>query len=129
MKPWAPILLSILLTSGCVSDNPEALKSAARKGVFPATLASHESALEYIRQLYIRGHVDRVRIGLSRFMVVFQHGSGLPVTRIAVYQREGWRWKLVSELSPPGGRLFESIRFRRKDCRAQGEIGADMVSV
>jgi hypothetical protein len=65
------------------------------------TLSSHESAQEYVRQLHIRGRVDRVRIGWSRFLVVFQHGSGIPVTRIAIYQLKRFRWELISEPRPP----------------------------
>src|SRR5687768_13658694 len=95
------IALSSLFILGCASDDPDILRGAARKGVFLPTLSSHEAALEYARNLNPRGRVDRVRIGWSTFMVVFQHGSGIPVTKIAVYQREGFRWRLVSEPIPP----------------------------
>ena len=95
------LLLPLFALLGCASDDPEALKQAARKGEFPATFSSEESARKFVGYLFAGGRVDRVRIGLSAYLVVYQHGSGIPVTRIGIYRRVRLHWRLISEQRPP----------------------------
>ena len=113
------LVLSVLLLAGCTSDDAVSLKNFARSGVFPPTLSSYDSAMEYVRYLQVRGRVDRVRIGMSSFIVVFQHGSGIPVVKIAVYRRTLWSWKFVAEprpkISPDASLVSEFLRATVSD--------------
>jgi hypothetical protein len=108
--PFAAVL--VLCCAGCASDRPEDLRRAAREGVFPATLASDEAALAYTRGFFVGGHVEKVRIGLTSYLVVFEHGSGLPIIRIGVYRRIVGRWQLVA--SPEFGR-GEDLKVETSD--------------
>lgn len=69
------------------------MKRAAREGAFPAVFPSPAAALVYADALFAGGRVDEVRIGRTSYLVVMQHGSGVPVLGIAVYRRglAGWR--------------------------------------
>ena len=69
---------------------------------FPARFSSSGAANEYLKQSPTRGRIDRVRIGMKFFLVVFTHGSGVPVTGIAIYERHLWAWELVADVPPPG---------------------------
>lgn len=89
----------LLMAGGCSNDDGE-LEKYALSGDFPIALNSSADAEKYVRLLHIRGRVDHVSIGLARYMVVFQHGSGLPVIKIAVYRRSLSEWKLVAEPTP-----------------------------
>lgn len=95
------LLLPLFALLGCAEDDTEVLKQAARKGEFPVTFSSEESARKYVGHLFAHGRVDHLRIGLSAYLVVYQHGSGIPVVRIGIYRRAGLRWRLISEQHSP----------------------------
>ena len=107
MKPHLLLALALLCT-GCASDNAEMLERTARDGIFPPTLAARESATALTRAFFAGGHVDSVRVGLTSYLVVFRHGSGIPVTGIAVYRSELGRWRLVAEPKPPAVEFFRA---------------------
>lgn len=108
------LLLPLFALLGCAEDDPEALKQAARKGEFPATFGSEESARKYVGHLFAGGRVDRVRIGMSAYLVVYRHGSGIPVTGIALYRKAGLSWRLISK--PP-------VPFRLGHLQAEARDG------
>ena len=94
---------AVLLFAGCgVSDEEiKSLRSEARKGwnTWPVIFDSTEAATTYAHALPVGGRVDQVRIGLDDFLVIFAHGSGVPVVNIAVYRRNLLRWERVAQ--PP----------------------------
>ena len=101
--------VAILLLAGCAREDVGALRSAACKGVFPTTLVSAEAAKIYTGALFAGGRVDQVRVGLRGYLVIFHHGSGIPVIRIAVYRRSWWDWKLVAEPRPPVPEFMHAV--------------------
>jgi hypothetical protein len=82
-----------MLFAGCAAYDPEAIKRAAREGVLPDAFPSQEAAQAYTGALFAGGRVDPVRIGSVNYMVVIQHGSGVPLLGIGVYRKGllGWR--------------------------------------
>jgi len=110
------LVLAILLFSGCdVSDEEaKALRSAARNGQIPATLSSLEAAVTYKNATFAGGKIDEIRLGLSKYIVIFIHGSGVPVVEIAVYRRNIWHWELMSVRPPPTFGFLSAVASQGK---------------
>lgn len=102
MARYALACLTLLFTGCSLSDEEiRTMRSAAiaARGELPATFDSAEAATTYVHAPSTGGRVDQVRIGLNSFLVVFVHGSGVPVIKIAVYRRSLWHWELAAQ--PP----------------------------
>jgi hypothetical protein len=107
MKLASALICAVLLVAGCDSKDTEDLRRLARMGFpFPATLSSPDAARAFVRASPPGGRVDLVRIGTSRYMVVCTHGSGVPITGIAVYRRKLLYWEIDWRVRPPHERLM-----------------------
>jgi len=87
--------LLALFWAGC-AKNAEAVKRAAQSENFPQTVTSVEAVMEFMN-FHLGGHIEKVQIGTTDYLVAFQHGSGFPIIRIAVYRRITGRWQLVAK--------------------------------
>ncbi len=100
MRPALCVLSLLLLLPAC-SDSREPRQPVEKTDGFPATFDSVDAAQKWIRGRPTGGRVDEVRLGWRRHLVVFQHGSGFPVTGIGLYRRNLFSWELISEHRPP----------------------------
>lgn len=94
--------ISFTVLVACFASDNAAIEQAERKRVFPSSFASHESAATYVKAFHVGGRIENVQVGIASYMVIFEHGSGVPVIRIGVYRQVGERLYLVS--SPEFGR-------------------------
>ena len=70
---------------------------------FPVAFVSATEASTWARGQFAGGRVDRIEADSGGCLVVFLHGSGVPVVRIALYRKESSRWQFVSQTAPPAG--------------------------
>jgi len=90
------LAISLTILGACFASDNAALKQAERKRTFPSSFASYESAETYVQSFHVGGRIENVQIGIASYMLIFEHGSGVPVIRIGVYRRVGERMYLVS---------------------------------
>lgn len=69
----------------------------------PDSFASVEDARSWARGHPTGGHVDELELPGRDALVVFPHGSGIPVIKVGVYRRGMMRWKLVAQPGVPAG--------------------------
>ena len=101
MKPLTMLVCCALLLAGCAEEDANQIKRAARTREFPVSIPSYDAAVVYAHALPIGGRVDRVTLGFTRYLVVFEHGSGRPVLGIGVYRERFFHWELVAKPAVP----------------------------
>src|SRR4051812_31869630 len=104
----------VLLYACCAAYDPEVTKRAAREGILPGAFPSQEAALAYTGALFAGGRVDPVRIGSVNYMVVMQHGSGVPLLGIGVYRKGVFGWRRVEVPRAPRPH-FDFVRASEAD--------------
>ena len=105
MKVRLIAALLALFWAGC-TDDTGATKRAAQADVFPRTVASEEKVME-LMNFHLGGHIEKVQVGATDYLVAFQHGSGFPVIRIAVYRHSTGRWQLVARPAVDRGEFLQ----------------------
>lgn len=83
----------------------------------PGSFASADEARSWTAQSAAGGRVDQLALPGRDALVVFQHGSGVPVIKIGVYRRGLFRWTLIAQPGVPGGHRSEFLR-----ASAQGSL-------
>jgi hypothetical protein len=98
------IAMVAAVTAGCGSEALDRYREAGRQGLVMPRFTSTEAAREYARAQMVHGRVDTLRIGFTHYLVLFEHGSGVPTTRISVYCRVVGDWELIAAPQPPPSR-------------------------
>lgn len=93
----------LLLSAAWAVGQPQVQPDQSSDGRFPAVFTSVEEASTWARAQFAGGRVDQVEAGAGDCLVVFLHGSGVPVARIALYRKDSSRWQFVSYHPPPSG--------------------------
>lgn len=83
----------------------------------PGSFASVSEARSWASQSGAGGRVDQLELPGRDALVVFQHGSGVPVIKIGIYRRGLSRWALIAQPGVPGGHRGEFLR-----ASAQGSL-------
>lgn len=104
----------VMIVAGCAAYDAEAIKRSASEGTIPETFTSYEAALAYTNALRAGGRVDHVRVGSTSYMVVMQHGSGVPLLGIAVYRKGVFGWHRVEVPRAPRPH-FDFVRASEAD--------------
>ena len=80
-----------------------AISVAAEKlpdSLYPQWFGSRERAETYAHGLFAGGDVEILRVADKDVLVLYVHGSGVPIIGIAVYRFSDGLWKLAARFRP-----------------------------
>ncbi|MFZ5494135.1 MAG: hypothetical protein ACOZE5_02200 [Verrucomicrobiota bacterium] len=101
MKPVLRLLGLLLLTAGSLIA--ETGPGSPENTRFPAAFDSVDTAAQWARRQFAGGRVAEVAADSGKYLVVFLHGSGVPVVEIGLYRKKLFRWRFVKKVPPPSG--------------------------
>lgn|SRR5690606_4952358 len=106
------LLLPLLMLLASAFAN----EASANRQRFPPEFESVDAATKWVRGTFAGGKVETVKPATGTHLVIFEHGSGIPVIRIGLYQRTSDKWRLTADFPPPsqsGEFLTPSVRDDR----------------
>lgn len=83
------------------NGTPPEHSSEAPEGGLPDRFAAEADAIAFADRLFAGGEVQTATLGDSRYLLLIQCGSGVPIVRLALYRADATGWSRLREVAPP----------------------------
>ena len=93
--------LIILATAAFAAEKPSQLQKRTEPDRFPAEFESANAAARWVRDTFVSGKVEIVEPAAGARLIVFEHGSGIPVLGIGLYRKVSSKWQRMGVFRPP----------------------------
>ena len=80
----------------------------------PASFVSREEAEQFAKQCFAGGVVEMLKAGKKKVMILYIHGSGVPLLAITAYIFSNKKWQLAGEFQPPSSVFYKAVV---EDCK------------
>lgn len=115
MKRSPCLIAFAALLVGCAGTSVDARKPHADDDFVPSTFETRQDVDRYIAALFAGGRADEVLVGRNRYLVLFRHGSGVPILGLVrVYVEKGRRWTFLKEAAVPRFEFANAEQFDGK---------------